>query len=284
VSLSTLTARQQLKNRDSKLEKQKRVIKAVTVEVNGSVDVSGREAFIWCQEYGDESSIFQALNLRVQRTAGLPVIVGWSIRPPYQREILELDRDATEFTNFTSDEPFLVNHRVSHQYPSEDNKGADAVLIYQPAIQPLKTTVSSGLIVTVNAIVYENNSGIVKYYSGENVDLTSYVPTTSNKKVKVLLYLNPVNNSFNVKSGVEVSLGATANLPLTPHEAIVSSYTELTYGQTTITDITDIRTLISPRSNGFTSNGNFGSYKPLISNTTGTWLVDTNGEFIVEAI
>lgn len=59
--------------------------------------------------------------------------------------------------------------------------------------------------VTVNGTMYQKPDGTYGMYNGQIVDLTSYVPATSNTQVVACIWLNPDSNTASVTASSEVS-------------------------------------------------------------------------------
>jgi len=166
-------------------------------------------------------------------------------------------------------------HAPNHQYPTEAAPGPDSVLVYQPAVQPLKTTGDgSTLVVDLQPLIY-TVEGVRKVFVGITVDLTSYVPSTSGRAVRVLVYLDITTNLAAVLSGTEVidSVAIPVPYPQIPQDAIPSAYVKLTNGQTAVTTAThvdDARAM-------FSSNGSYGF--PLTPTEEGQIIIVQDGDF-----
>lgn len=217
---------------------------AVLTALGGSVKVSGRPGYSWAREYNEEGSFFQVLNIRVQNKDELPVVVGRSLKPPFEREVVSLLPGVVDMSGY-GDDPFMIEHHVSHQWPN-GNPGADPVLIYLPAIQPLKATFS-GMIATIYGYSYFYQETFT-VFAGGTADLTSYRPATANRKKYVLLSLDMSTNTVTVTSGAEV----VDTPPITPPKpnlptsfSIPIAFAILYNGQTEITDYTDARGLLT---------------------------------------
>ena len=144
----------------------------------------------------------------------------------------------------------VPNHGANHQMPSESAPGPDPTLVFQPAIQMLKTTGDgASLIISVQPLIY-GNSTAYRYFPGEYVNLTSYVPSTASRVLKVLVYLDKATNTIGILPGAEAVDNGVApiQLPLVPSGSHGSAYVKLANGQTAIstaTHITDIRRFLS---------------------------------------
>lgn len=236
------------KQNDAKLEPVRNFEPATLIEINGDVEVADRPDYVWAQEYGQPQSVFQVLNRRVAPLAGLTVKVGYPEKPPYTRQVMDVWDDIGDLTGY---EPGggvdMSPHGQSHQYPSETNPGTDPVLIYQPALQMLKTTTSgSGLIVTTWPLDSYWADDAYQLFPGAFVNMAAHVPTTASRIRYALVYLDTATNTMVVVAGTEVvDTTPVANIPKPslPVGAIPSAYILLTTGQTSIAtgDILDAR-------------------------------------------
>lgn len=260
-------------------EPERKFIRAVLVSVGDSVGVSGRNGYVWAQELGAASSLFQVRNLTVQATADLPVIIGWSLKPPYEREVVQVDPLVVDLPNYATD-PYLVNHAVSHQMP-ESGYGADPVLVYQPALQQLKCAPNANsMVVSIGSLVY-NRGGSYSKYVGGSFDLTSYKPATGKKRY-VLLYLDEATEAIKAVIGDSVSSALATNpvKPTMPTYGIASAYVLLDDTTTSIatSDIVDARDFLRKSFN--VVDGSIGNARP-ITNDNGNWLANDNGVKLV---
>lgn len=241
----------------------------------GNVTVTGRVDYVYVRESKDSSKIMQILNKRVDGVDGTPVLYGELPWQPGVIQVVSIDWDTYSRTgggwggdSYTG---VPIHHRA-HQYPSEDEKGSDAVLVYQPAVQMLKTVPNSGYNVDVNKLIFYDNQQM-KIFAGATVDLSAYIPTSGYKKY-ILLSLNVITNSVTITSGGEVADVDTvqAPMPSCPADDIPSAYILLNGGTTEITTskISDAR--------GFLSSGDLVSY---IISEDGFIVTDETGQFVV---
>ena len=223
------------------------------VSVNGSTSVPNLDGYLWVQEFNTNGSPAAALNdAGVVDTAGTPVIVRIVSDKPLQPEmrIIGLYTDAVApGTSVNIDRYGVALHRENHQWPSEASPGIDPVRVYEPAWMPLKTIYDgSSLVIDVNPLSYSINGGH-KYFAGQRVNLTSYVPSTSGRAVRVLVYLNATTNQIAVATSAEVT-AALLEPPYVdlPENGVGSAYIKLTNGQTVsnATHYDTARNLMSP--------------------------------------
>lgn len=270
-------------------ESKRNVVIGVLVSVNGSVNPPGRPNYVYFLEYNQPESGPPAVvfNDAVAAVDGLPVLVSSTPTPPFKRKVIGVYHDAVVENSQDDLGGFNIPlHAHTHQYPSETGVGRDPVLVYQPALQMLKTVAASGLTVTVNRLTYTYYNQTY-FFVGANVDLTSYLPTAGNKKA-VLLYLNPATGVIEIAEGTEIlaTLLIPAPAPTIPANCIPSSYIELESTTATIenTDIVDARSFLSSGGFNFTPR-NVGDI--LLSNDgvtfeAGNPVVDASGNIVVD--
>lgn len=232
------------KLREERREPVRRFEPATMIEIGGSVEVPNRPDYVWVQEYGQPQSVFQILNRRVAPLGGLTVKIGYPEKPPFTRQVMDVWDDIGDLTGYTpGDGSTMYPHAQSHQYPSEASPGTDPVLIYQPAIQMLKTTTTgSGLIVTVWPLP-SYWTDVYASFLGGFVNLASYLPAANMIRF-VLIYLDTGTNTMLVVPGTEVvDTNPNPPKPTLPAGGIPSSFVLLSNGQTDIAtaDITDAR-------------------------------------------
>ncbi len=246
----------------------------VIVEVDSSTSPPNRPNMTWVDMYNRSNGRLAVINDTTIKTAGTPVQLGPAPKPPYLAVIGTYNDSLHPTDSTTNLGQFNTSpHAANHQYPTESNKGADAVLVYQPALQSLKITSSSGLVCRVEPLIYLID-GTRKVFPGATINLTSYVPSTSGQSRHVLVYLNKETNNLAVESGTAVSGAIPIPYPVAPINAIPSGYVKLTNGQTTISNITHIED-----ARGFlTGNGSISPYK---ATQDGQIIIAEDGEFKV---
>lgn len=220
---------------------------AVLKTVDGAVAVPNRPNYVWAADWNQPQSIYMILNKRVPAVAGLQVKIGYPEKPPFIRQVLGTWDDITELSDYTEGSGGALDsgpHAQSHQWPSEAEKGTDPVKIFQPALMPLKTVADGTLAVTMYPLNY-SIEGYRRSFTGDTVDLTSYVPSTASRAKYVLVYLDAESNSLEVLEGAEVidSIAITVPKPLLPGDSVASAYIKLTDATTAIeqADVEDAR-------------------------------------------
>ena len=216
---------------------------AVIKSVDGNTRPPSQRSMTWVAFYNQPESRVLVHNPTTNDVAETPVWVGPEARPPHRLIIkgvyygglsTEVDHDGGALETGP--------HAQTHQYPSEASPGPDKVLVFQPALQPLKMTgTGSTLIVTIRPHLYTRNGRPISF-SGSTLDLTSSVPGTASTKRKTLVYLNEETNVMSVVNGPTVPTGG-ALIPSRPDLPVggrMSGYVELTNGQTAITTATHI--------------------------------------------
>lgn len=219
------------------------LIPAVIIEVDGSTIPNGRPNYLWVREFSRMESARVVRNETSVTVAGTPVVIEIDPKKPDEGRVVGL-YDAAMIPN---EDINIINynigpHRTNHQYPTEATRGTDAVLVYQPALQPLKVSGNgTTLTVTVQSHIYVQDGG--RYvFSGGVLDLTSYVPVTANRVKRVLVYLNKATNMVAVEDGTEVVDNGIIPIPypVAPQHSKPAGYVRLETGQTGITTATHV--------------------------------------------
>jgi hypothetical protein len=166
-------------------------IPCIIVRRDGSLSPANRPNYSFVRELYRPESQRVVLNETTLKAEGLLVKVevdpkanaGGRVLGVYTDGLLPTESGIVSRGN-------VGEHGANHQYPSESGVGPDPVLVYQPAIQPLKTTGDgTSLVVSVQPLIYVVE-GVRKVFNGILVDLTTYVPSTAGRAVRVLLYLD----------------------------------------------------------------------------------------------
>lgn len=284
------------------LESKKEYRRAVLGDGNGNVLVSGRPDFVWVREDRVSNKIYQVFNKRILATEeDTPVLIGQLPWQPGLVQVVDIDWQAYARMDWSQTYNGVAAHAALHQWSSETQKGADAVSVYMPAIQPLKCS-ADGLTLNVNIqpINYFNGNNFTQF-AGQIVNLATYVPIVAGKTKYVLIYLDKLSNQIKVASGTEVTNNTliTPQKPDIPEDAISSAFIRLTYGQTKIekAGVEDCRQLFStsetyvhPTGDGFLhvpATGTENEGKVLTAGATAgslSWQAITPGGGITEVI
>ena len=224
------------------LEAQREYKRGLLGNGNGEIHIPGRPDFVWVREDKFSSKIWQVFNKRVLSVEeGTPVLIGELPWQPGLIQVVDIDWRAYANVDWSQTFTAVPAHYTTHQYPSESEKGPDAVNVFMPALQPLKTTADGlSLYVTVQPYSYHYNNAY-KAYLGGVLDLTSYLPSAGNAKY-VLVYLNKSTNLLGVAEGSEVvdSVVITTPKPDVPTDAVPSGYVRLTSSTTSISNTTGV--------------------------------------------
>lgn len=248
----------------------------VIVSVDGSTTPPNNPNMVWVDVLNKSNGRLKVMNDSTLYVEGTPV---W-LKPVDNKNPLLLKIDGTynesvnpvttqELTNYNAPE-----HGENHQYVTESNVGVDAVKVYQPAIQPLKTTGNgTDLTVTTQALIYLVD-GVRRVFVGAETDLTSYVPSVAGQRRWVLLYLDKRTAVLEVLAGMVTSGAIPLPYPTAPVNSIPSAYVKLTNGQTAVTTVTHIED-----ARGFL-NGN-GASSPFTATQDGQIIIAIDGSFQV---
>lgn len=235
------------KKHDDSFERDRKLVKAVTAGVDSttSIAVNGRPGYIWVKEFGQDGAVMQVFNTSVQDRVGLPVLIGYEPKPPFRRMVIGMDWEVfAVITNF-SGSPYLPNHHTTHEWP-DLNPAPDAVSVYARALVPLRTYAYSGMVVGIAPAIYIYN-GVMARYNGGTLDLTTYIPTQTDYRRQVLVYLDIATNTALADPGIETPSVVPTDYNDIPDVALPSAWVELTEGMTTIYEynITDARAFLS---------------------------------------
>ncbi len=216
---------------------------AVIKTVDGVTRPANKQAMTWVSFYNQPESRVLVHNPTTNDVAETPVWVGPEARPPHRFIIKgvyyggisdEVDHGGGALES--------APHAQAHQWPTEATPGPDKVLVFQPALQPLKMTgTGSTLVVTIQPHLYTRNGRPIQFI-GSTLDLTSSVPSVASTKRKTLVYLDEETKVMRVVDGPTVPTGG-ALIPSRPNLPVggrMSGYVELTNGQTAITTATHI--------------------------------------------
>lgn len=241
-----------IQRRDAKLEPNRIFWTGVLKSIEGSVAVPvkfGKPKHSWVALDNQPEAVHQILNKRAANVAGNLVKIGWPEKPPFIIQVLDTWDPMTDLNIPAGDAGALTSgpHGQAHQMPSESNPGEDPVLVYQPALQLLKTT-GDGLTLTVTTQALSHTT---KDFLGIQTDLTASVPAGPTEKRQVLVYLDSNTNTIKTVNGSIVPdlITFTAPKPTVPEGGVYSAHVLLRDGQSTITtatDIDDARTFLSP--------------------------------------
>lgn len=272
-------------------------IAAVVKSINGSIEVPTAPGYVYVSILNQPESLTAARNEGINVAAELPVLVGDDPKATYGLKIIGLYPHGLPPADQEDINLFGVGaHAQNHQMPSEDNLGSDPVKVYQPALQPLKTTGNGSLTVATQAYIY-HLEGVRRTFTGIETDLTSYVPGAGLIR-RVLLYLDTATSLIAVESGTAVIDNGAIPIPYPeiPEGAIPSAYVTLENGQTavvTASHVEDARDFLRGRNldQAFAADrvgqvlfcidgASFSARLPLTSLSQG-WLVGSNGILMV---
>lgn len=256
-------------------------VPAVLVYVNSpdnDAKVNGKPDYVWASEFAQPQSNFQILNKATAPIVGLQVKIGYPEKPPFERQVIGVWDDMPIISGYNEDDYGALGshpHGQAHQIPSETDPGPDPVLIYQPALQMLKTTGNgTNLTVTVQALPSYRYQDTHKTWPGSLVDLTSYVPGTAGTVLYVLIYLDAAASVLKMLAGTAVTDNGVIPIPkpVLPGNGIASAYVKLSNGQTAVTTAThvvDAREFLEPKMDG-TDIGGATEYGQLLYSQNGS--------------
>lgn len=155
---------------------------------------------VWCKLYGSDERIVQAYNTRVQPRNKLPV---W-LRS-LEDQTFEVEggraRDGTEFlgeaaaTIFT---PEQIGELIATVWPARNLKPGRARL-----------SDNGGMKLHIEPFYY--SGGVFAAPSGRDIDLTAYVPATTDKQVWAVVWYDPATDALGATTGTEYDLPYVMN-------------------------------------------------------------------------
>lgn len=228
------------KKREQSFEASREITKATLIKVDGSVKVIDRPGYVWAREYGQHGGVFQVLNAATSAWAGLPVLVAVDPKSPARRQVTGVDRDTLAALASYDGNPYLPEHGQWHvRY--DGYYGPDPVTVYGRMLFPLRCEADTGLTVQVMPLVYLAAGARVYYAGVSGLDLSSYVPTTSGKARKVLVYLDTADNIAKVIAGAlgSSATGVALSYPPVPSGGIGSAWIRLAHGATALSELAD---------------------------------------------
>lgn len=228
------------------------------IDAPNTASVTGRDNYVWVREHGLEGAISQVYNVAVLPTPNLPVLVAYSPKAPFTRQIVGYDTDVLQNIQWQDGGGGNIGATASHAPTHEwryTGPGDDVVDVYTRALVPFRTVPTTGLFVRVEPSYYLHASTVNFYIGTTALDLSSYNPLPNlGISVFVLIYLDiptgTVQTISNTVVNEPISGGApeevSDNFPTVPANCLPSAIVMLT-GQTTIseTDVYDVRDVVS---------------------------------------
>ena len=229
-----------LEEREPKRER----IPGIITAINGSVNPDHRPNWVHVRlNMFPDTTVYSAFNDATLHIEGLWV---WLEAAPDEKIGLRVTGEY--FGAVSPDEVVTAgrlnvpNHGANHQIPTETDVGPDPTLIFQPAIQMLKTTGDGEtLIVTVQPATYSVGAS-THSFPGARVNLTSHVPSVAGRVRYALLFLATGPGLITVVNGQEAPNNGVSpiELPTRPATGINSAYVRLEFGQTAVLTSSDV--------------------------------------------
>jgi hypothetical protein len=216
-------------------------IRCILGDASGRITVTGTQ-YVWAREnigtnsdgstrYGEAFQVLPAGGIAIPNLVGQPVLVGLSIGGE-----LQITGNDVETVIDRGGKPRLLNpYDPYNKFVYMRN--ADLAMVYSTG-----TDNTDSLSLFVKPLVYINNDGILQAIEDKTeIDMTSYVPSTTDKKVLALIFLDTINNTIEVQvsdeipidSSFQISDANTAVQLASPLTMLLSGWT-LYEGMTTI--------------------------------------------------
>lgn len=150
---------------------------------------------VWAKLYGSDERPVQAYNTRVQPRAKTPVWLRQLVDGTYEVEGLR-SRDGTDFYGEaagTINTPEQIGELMGTVWPARNLKPGRARL-----------SELGGMYLYIEAFYHSQG-----YFVGDNIDLTTYVPATTDKQVWAVVWYDPLSDALGVTTGDEYDLPYT---------------------------------------------------------------------------
>lgn len=169
---------------------------------------------VWAKLYGSDERIVQAYNTRVQPRDKAPVWLRQLADGTYEVEGLR-SRDGSEFYGEGAGSvniPELIGELLATVWAARNLKPGRARL-----------SEVGGMTLWIEEFFYSGGK-----FSGGDIDLTDYIPTTSDTKLWAVVYYDPINAVLGVTTGDEHDLSYTMDETELGEIALAPQYIPLT--------------------------------------------------------
>lgn len=195
-----------------------------------TVEVPGRNGFVYARIHGNNNEVVQVLNDRVSPVYDLPVLIK---RDEIDQNRYRVDsRDIARYNDWGSQAPYLPRHGAQHSFQPDSGGGGDVSFIYGRQFMPLSITPSGSngsMNVIVNSSAYYHD--FQWKYAGNTgtSSFSGYKPTGSNARM-VLVYLDEYGNPQLLGGSNYFADGLTATSQILPYMPLMSKTTDIPLG------------------------------------------------------
>lgn len=187
------------------------------IVINGeqTVDVSGRDGFVWVRLRNAQNEYIQAFNPTTAQVYNLPVLVKRDEHTPTRYVVV--GRDSGRYQNWGSSSPYFAHHGNVHSFGP--GGGADVTWVYGRQFMPLNAApsgTSGGPNVIVHPYTYFFNDNW--HYAGGTgtSSLLTSKPTNDQARL-VLLYLDVPSGNPLLTAGSEFDASLTGSSQIVPY-------------------------------------------------------------------
>jgi len=157
------------------------------ITINGAktVQVSGREGYVWVRLRGSQSELIQAYNASVSPIYDLPVLV---TRQGNKYSVY--GRDIERYENW-GDTPYLPKHGTQHSFAPELGLGGDVTWVYSKQIMPMlamPSGTSGAAQGVISSFTYRDYDGAWKLIGDAGTDNILLAKPTNNQARMMTLY------------------------------------------------------------------------------------------------
>ena len=202
-------------------------VTTVAIDYADSIAVEGRPGFIWVQV----DSARQPFVVWGPKIPDRPGTVIWIARSPRKKnrwKALGTDSDvASAHASQQVSGTFVDPHAEQHEYP-DGSPGADVVKVYPRAFVPLSLYVHAGLEIYVSSGHY-NYNGTHTTFNTTYLNLAPYLPGAVDEVLRVLIYVDPSDNTLGVTSSAAVDDTFEPDFPDPPEYVFPVAWVKL-YG------------------------------------------------------
>jgi hypothetical protein len=184
-------------------------IRCVLGDASGRITVTGTQ-YVWAREnistnsdgstrYGEAFQVLPAGGIAIPNVVGQPILVGLSIGGE-----LQITGNDVETVIDRGGKPRLLNpYDPYNKFVYMRN--ADLAMVYSTG-----TSNTDSLSLFMKPIIYVDDDGVTQSIADKTeIDMTSYVPSTTDKKVLAVVFLDTINNVVDVQVSSEIPIDSS---------------------------------------------------------------------------
>jgi hypothetical protein len=196
------------------------------VQINGqkTVEVLGRDGFVWVKLRDSQSELIQVYNAVVSPIYGLPVLV-----TRQNNRYTIYGRDINQYQDW-GNSPYLPKHGTQHSFAPEIGLGGDVTWVYSRQFMPMLVmpsgSVGAGNLI-VNPYIYHNTSGTFSYIGNTGTPIVTVAKPTNNTARMMLLYWDEPNGRPSFYTGSTFSSLLTGSSDIVPYIPYLNDTTKI---------------------------------------------------------